>query len=569
MKNWINLLLLVTVAIFSLWCTGDLMRKNDQATILAGAYDLAHGRLQDPESYYQFDKTYVLYGVCAAIFKLQNLFSCEMSPIDAANRGLALVFWSALTILVVRFRTAISAVDLLCIITAPAILLNTMYVNSTVLSSAFLILSACFILHPVRRGGWLGALLFALAVGSRADVILLLPLLLWLSTPFSQIKTFPAGFSKQWTLIVAGIITLISGRIFCSDGASIDPIFNAKMVAGYVAFGFGAAGLLFSIYAIRLTLHAAKSPTWLEKLYGLAGVAAFLLPVIFFLPQLHAPRYFWRGCEAILLLAISRRLPIWTCRPGYILLTIAACLPMVLGINLSSLHRPQLTLTAPTLFPSGDGYYPMGGYAQFLLNMRNANQHPIDHNQVIWTAMQSAKLEFDNHPVLWSPMFGYFKLAASLQGDVAQLYSFSDLSNRPFYAESRSLMRKDPKTPLSSISDVLHQPSRFISPVLHGVGILQFGDGDLNWGRQTRLLNHLFSGNEYRVVTAPDMIPPNRMIWAFSENAFESAQVDPSTGLYYSNDPKSFSGVGLTFAHTVLPSWMSLGSFQGNSPQPK
>ena len=562
MKKTINILLLLAVAGFSLWCTGDLMRKNDQASILAGAYDMAHGRMQNPATYYQFDKTYVLYGVCAAVL---NVFSGVNAPVAVANVSLALIFWLALAVFVVRFRRVLPPLALLCFLTAPAVLLNTLYVNSSVLSSAFLLLSAVFLLQPGSRGGWLAALFFALAVGSRADVILLLPLLLWLITPFPMLGKFPAGFLKHWKIGASGMFALVTGRILCpAAGASIDPIFNWKMVAGYVVFGFGAAGLLFAWQAILLSVQSAKGRSALEKLYGLAGLAAFLLPVIFFLPQLHAPRYFWRGCEAVLLLAVSGRLPEWTSRPVKTLLGLAALLPLFVGVYFPALNQPQVAVARPTLFPSGDGFYPMGGTISFLHRLRTANAHPVDHNQLVWNAVQQADFQFDEQraiKVLHTPMFGYFMLAASLCGGVAEGCNFNGLSSGFFYADSRSLMRDDPKTPIHHLGDILALPSHFVSPVPDGVGVLKFGAGDDRWGRQTRLLNRLFAGSEYRVLTSglPDLY--NRQTVFFSDQPFEKALRDDQTGLYYSGEQVP----GKDCAVSVLPAWMSFRAFKGNA----
>ncbi len=576
MKRWINILLLLTVALISIWCTGDLMRKCDQATILAGACDLAHGRLHDPSVYYQFDKTYFLYGICAALLKLSP---DGVSSVAAANIGLALIFWSALTVFIVHFRKVLPPLVLLCFLTAPAVLLNTLYVNSSVLSSAFLLLSAVFLLKDGSRGGWPAALFFFLAGGTRADVILLLPLLIWLITPLPMIEKFLRGFSKDyktgfknitlfskaWKLLLAGVLALAAGRIFFPvGGAAYDPIFNIKMVAGYTVFGLGAVGLLFALYSVRFAVQTARGRGVLEKFYGLAGLAAFLLPVLFFIPQLHTPRYFWRGCEAVFLLAVSGRLPARTRRPVNILVASAALLPLVLGVRLPALNQPQVAVAQPTLFPSGDGFYPMGGYIPFLIRLRNANENPVDHNQLVWSAVHSAQFDFltdGTLKVLHTPMYGYFMLEASSRGGFARCLPFDRLGSGPFYADSRSLMRDDPKTPLNALPQILALPAHFVSPVSGGIGVLRFGEGSGQWGRQTRLLNRLFKGNEYRIL-APDHRPADaKRAVCFSKNSFAGSEQDSDSGLYYTvGSGLSFPAEGW-FAEPVLPGWMSLQAF--------
>lgn len=561
MKKSINILILLAVAAFSLWCTGDLMRKCDQATILAGAYDLAQGRMHDPSVYYQYDKTYVLYWVCAAVLKL---FPPGSSPIAVTNMGLAITFWSALAVFVVRFRRTLDPLVLLCFLSAPAVLLNTLYVNSSVLSSAFLLLSAAFLLQEKKRGGWLAALFFFLSVGSRADVILLLPLLLWLITPLPAIGKFPAGFSKHWKISAAGVLALVAGRMLSAGaGAAIDPIFNLKMVAGYTVFGFGAAGLLFALYSFLLIAQPAEKHG-LQKLYGLAGLAAFLLPVLFFIPQLHAPRYFWRGCEAVLLLAVSGRLPVWNNRAVKIIIVSAAVLPLVLGVRVPALNRPQPSVMQPTLFPSGDGFYPMGGYVPFLLKLRHATQQPVDHNQMVWSAVHSAQFDFSVEKtidVLFTPMYGYFMLEASLRGGFARCLPYEQLRDRPFYADSRSLMRDDPKDWQGASLQMLEIPAHFVSPVSGGIGVLQFGAGDDRWGKQTRLLTRLFAGNEYRILDLGRVPDAAKQTVCFSGLPFANSERDNASGLYYSSDLKGTVSAGVLYAEAALPGWMSLRAF--------
>ena len=561
MKKSLNILILLAVAAFSLWCTGDLMRKCDQATILAGAYDLAHGRMHDPSAYYQYDKTYVVYWVCAAVLKI---FPAGSSPIAVTNISLAMMFCSALTVFVVRFRRTLDPLVLLCFLTAPAVLLNTLYVNSSVLSSAFLLLSAAFLLQDKKHGGWLAALFFFLSVGSRADAILLLPLLLWLITPFSAIGKFPSGFSNHLKLCAAGVLALVAGRMLSSGaGATIDPFFNLKMVAGYTVFGFGAAGLLFVLYSFRLIAQPAEK-RGLEKLYVFAGLAAFLLPVLFFIPQLHAPRYFWRGCEAVLLLAVSGRLPVWNNRTVKIIIMSAAVLPLVLGVRMPALNRPQPTVLHPTLFPSGDGFYPMGGYAPFLLRLRHAVQQPVDHNQMVWSAVHSAQFDFSAEKtidVLFTPMYGYFMLEASLRGGFARCLPYEQLLGRPFYADSRSLIRTDPKDWQGASVQMLEIPAHFVSPVSGGVGVLRFGSGDDQWGKQARLLTRLFAGNEYRILDLGRVPDAARQTVYFSALPFANSDWDEASGLYYSSDLKGPFSDGIHCAEAALPRWMSLRAF--------
>lgn len=578
MRGRLNILLAISVAAVSLWCTGGLMRKNDQAAIMAGAYDLAHHRMQSPEAYYQVDKTFVLYATCAAVLCVVR----HISPIVACNVAVALVFWIALLAFVYCFRQRLPSLYLLCFLTAPAVLLNTLYVNSSVLSSGFLLLSACLFFRQDRRADWLAAVLFFLAVGSRADILLLLPFVLWLTTPFPRVGKILDGcsngwksglreliaFSKPWKLIAGGGLALLCGRLICQSGGKfIDPIFNGKMVAGYFAFGFGAAGLLFVCDAFRFAGSAFRTRGIFEKLYWLAGLFAFLLPVLFFLPQLHAPRYFWRGSEALLLLAVSGRLPEVNCKMLKVIFCAAALLPLAVGAHFQTLTTPRLSISSPTLFPSGDGSYPMGSYLRFLVRMRNGADEPIDHNQLVWNAARQAHFILDSDrkiPVLRTPMSGYLLLSASLQGRKAVRLSYKRLAGGGFYADSRSFMRDDPKSYQGYMDRLLSDKSLFVSPVDCGIGILRFGVGDFQWGRRTRLLNSLFFGNEYRLYHAAD-VPENEhlSVW-FVPASFPEAQYDAASGLYWSRTrPENYAEADVICAQAVLPSWMTIQSFMG------
>lgn len=552
------------------------MRKCDQATILAGANDLAHGRMHDPSVYYQFDKTYILYAVCAAVLKI---LPDGADPVATSNIALSLVFWSAMAAFVVRFRSALEPAVLLGFLFAPAVLLNTLYVNSSVLSSAFLLFSALFFLDRERPNGWAGAAFFFLATGSRADTVLLLPLFVWLMTPFSEVEQFLmavsrdwkaglrriAEFSNVWKICLAAVFALMAGRIIGRGGGVVfDPIFNWKMLAGYTVFGFGAAGLLFVFAAAGLAVQACKGRGAIKKIYDLAGLAAFLLPVLFFLPQLHAPRYFWRGCEAVLLLSVSGRISLWPPKTLKAAVCAAAVLPLVVGAHFPSWMHLRLTILRPELFPSGDGYYPMGGYLPFMLRLRGTSEFPLDHNQMVWSAVRSAHFEFSADKtvdVMFTPMYGYFMLEASLRDGFARCRSYTELSNRCFYADSRSLMRDDPKNPIQDLPQILSLPVHFVSPVSGGTGVLQFGQGDFRWGRRTQLLNRLFAGNEYRLLNPGARPDADRKTVCFSELFFDGSEQDAVSGFYYSVGIRQDVPDWVYCAQSVLPEWMSLKAF--------
>ena len=589
----------VVMAAVSWWSTGDLLRKNDQASILAGAHDWARGERQAWSRYYQFDKTYVVYAVAAAVLKANRVLDLEWDPVCLANRALASAFWLALFVFTGRYRASLSPPALLAVLTAPAVLFNTQYVNSSVLSSAFLLL--CFVALPRPeeerpRPVWPAALWFFLATGARADAVLLLPLVVWLLTPFPMLGKTASFFSKAWkrgrqnvptsgteavtswrevgrlwrvpgALVAAALAALVLGRVWSdAPGTALDPFFNRRMAAGYLVFGFGAAGLYYVWQALALGLRIRRADGGWARGYALAGLLAFLLPVVFFLPQLHAPRYFWRGCEAVLLLAVwwpdllrTGWLGRW-CRP---LVVLAAVVPLGFGLYLPTPDSPRWTRGEATRFPSGDGHYPMGAYGAFLGAMRRGSEVPIDHNQRVWRAVQSAEFRpaaDGSVPVLATPMYGYFLLGASLQGLWADCGSYDRLAGRPFYMDSRTLMRRDVKFSLRERESILDSPIEVVSEDIEGIAVLRVGRGDQRWGQQTRLLNRLFEGNEYRVGGLTARTPADRTMLWFGPDYFSWAQQDEATGWYYRSSPAT--GHNVRKAWSALPAWMTVQSFQ-------
>jgi hypothetical protein len=353
-------------------------------------------------------------------------------------------------------------------------------------------------------------------------------------------------------------------------GIALDPFFNLKMVAGYTVFGFGAASAVFVWQALRLLKRAARAPSSLEALYRSAGLCAFLLPVLFFLPQLHSPRYFWRGCEAILFVAVSGCLPPVSrlvARSLSVVFCAWALIPLFIGIQMPVFGHPRLALHDAERFPSGDGHYPMGATLSFMTQLRVSSQFPVDHNQLVWRALQTAELDESGEDVLYvlyTPMSGHFMLQASLEGRKAFRGALSVLpADRPFYADSRSLMRLDPKGPSMTASELFNLPARRVSDELQGVVILQLGQGDSAWSDRAALLNRLMAGNEYRLVDSKPLLRSNRMVFSLSEHPFPGAALDERSGLYFRRGIDSFGDGSLFYAEAVLPGWMSMRAFSG------
>lgn len=580
--KWIAYLLVAVFAVLSLSCLGELVRKNDQVAILSGAIDLSRGHVQSWANYYQYDKCYVLYWVLAGVFKLTR----SLSPVVVGNAFVCLFFWGALFFFV-RRQPRVSRVALLACCCAPAILFNAVYVNSSVFASAFLLIAVVLLSGHGRSVGVAAGLSLFAATGSRIDIVLLLPFLIWHFMPASFFGARMFRWKKVWLIGLSALAALGLGLAQRETATiMVDPLFNLKVLAGYTAFGFGAMSLLY-VAAMVVLLSAAVRVRG-HRLFYLGGAIALLVPVLFYLGQLHTPRYFFRACEATLLFFCSRRGRVlfgafgW--RKPVRVITCAGCvLPLVLGLNLDDIRRPQLTLRNATCFPSGDGYYPMGAYLHFMTRLKRANREPIDHNQLVWAAVKSADLDFKAGPVpvLWSPMFGYFMLRASLENGVADCRGFSHWGEQSFYAETRTWMRADPKFGQEGMAALLDVPSTSVSEEAGGVEVRRFGAGESEWGNRVDFLNRIFSGNEYRIYGADQFsnLPAiNGVFFSKSRKSLLSvlpnhAEIKDFCGFYYArvavNEIKpGVEASSVMVATAVRPDWMSIQSFGGRNGTP-
>ncbi|MFC1468035.1 hypothetical protein ACFLQY_05060 [Verrucomicrobiota bacterium] len=414
---------------------------------------------------------------------------------------------------------------------------------------------------------------------------MLLPFLIWNFMPASFFGARMFRWKRLWVLLFFPLAALVLG-LAQRETATVmtDPIFNLRVFAGYTVFGLGAMSLLYLCAVILTLVVVLRQSQWGKRLFYFGGAFAILLPLLFYVGQLHTPRYFFRVCEVALIFFCTRRgrvlLDSFSWRKPVMVLCCAGCLiPMVLGVDLDQISRPKLTFSNATCFPSGDGYYPMGSYLDFLFQMKNAEEEPIDHNQMIWRAVQTAELKFEDGPVpvLWSPMFGYFMLRASLEDGVAECKPLSHWAGKSFYAETRTWMRLDPKFGQVGRSELLRTLSEPVSRDLGGIEVRRFGRGDDGWAERTRFLNRLFAGNEYRVYNVDDfsvdqLAGPRRVV-LFSKK-IKSLQgvlsIDHEVGklgaFYYALlDSREISvvddGDHVMVAVAVFPDWMSVQAF--------
>jgi hypothetical protein len=170
-------------------------------------------------------------------------------------------------------------------------------------------------------------------------------------------------------------------------------------------------------------------------------------------------------------------------------------------------------VSQPTLFPTGDGFHPMGAIGSFLHFVATTPGHIVDHNQALWLSASQAELHPDGTgrvPVLEAPMQNYLQLSAEIQG----LESYLVTEEAPFYyTDTRDLLRvfREPSglLPLDRLwlSATLHVLP--VAPVFVGNGIVRadrVGAPDPAW-RQRWALARAFGGNEYRVLPPSALSP--------------------------------------------------------------
>ena len=333
-----------------------------------------------------------------------------------------------------------------------------------------------------------------------------------------------------------------------------DDFFNLQVLIGYIVFGFGALFILYILAAALLISMSVKCRGFTRKLFYIGGAVSILLPFVFYTWQLHSFRYFIRATEVALIFLCSRRARVlfgslrWE-KPILAITALGCIFPICLGFNIDeSVKKPKLTIFNPTYFPSSDGLYPMGSYLYFMMRLKNSVEYPIDHNQLVWNAINSANLDFENGPIciLNSPMIAYFELKARLEnGEIKGFSEWSECRGK-FVTESRTWMRFDPKFDLGNYDGLLKIPSRSISDNFAGVEIREFGVGDFVWAKQTRFLSEIFKGNEYRI---------------YKIGCHKELLHSPYAIL--GRRTHSFGENGEFIAISVLPKWMSFQMFNG------
>jgi hypothetical protein len=435
----------------------DLLHESDQAAVVGGAVRLANGMSSfRGADFYNYDKLFLSYWLLAAVFRAPGFLLGKWGPVTISNAISSAAFALAAGVAIARARCGpAQAARVLAVLLAPAFLVHAPFFAAASLSVAALVVAFTLLERP-RRTGYQNAIasvaVFA-AVGTRADAVLALPFVVWLTfwpqgRPFALLRR-----PLFYALISGALLALIVGRVVAGATSTtvFAPVFVPKIVAAYAAFGLGGAALIIPLIAAVLGWRGFMVRNGWRRVSALVGTALFLLPLAFYLPQLFSTRYWFLGLGCALMFLLSRRgaallrvAPPRLLRAVTAAALVTALLLMFVGIRLPFPTRPRLTLNSPTRFPSADGLVPMGNYLGILFG-RDARGEPLiaDHNQAIWKASESVVFTPDESgkvPVLVTPMREILRLRLATRGwNVHPLDE--DQPAQPCYADLRSLIK--------------------------------------------------------------------------------------------------------------------------------
>ena len=444
-KSLLLLVAAVTIACNAFWL-GPVMRESDQGSILFGVVRMTEGSdslLNNP--HYNYDKQFVTYWLLAAI----RLIWPDADVVLLGNILSFTVFWAGIIWFLCRSRITsfmqVSAV--IAALFSPILLLLSPYLSSAFVSAGLLLGAwSTWRLPAAGSGSLLAAFMLTfLAVGARADALLLLPWLAWCSLPAGAVSRL-IFHRKVLLMIAAGATALIFGQ-FAYSGERVAwhlPFFFPKLYAGYIVFGLGAAGLVAVWILFRLigvTVCRLRRRRAHAAFYALGGVA-FLLPVTYYAFQMFSPRYWLLPVCGALGGALMRRSARLLDSPYCATICIIGALaPLFAGIHLPFPDTPKITFGPATVYPTSDGFQPMGALLHYKLAAHHAPQGVLDHNQATWLAAREAHYETDASgrvPVLEFSLRSYVQLAVALQGKTPVIVQ----ADAPFfYSDTRDLLR--------------------------------------------------------------------------------------------------------------------------------
>lgn len=442
------------VSLAAVLATGSLMRETDQASLVEGAWRIRQGTGISETGFYNYDKQYLSY-ILPAFFLHDFEGPLDETGIDCLvarlNQVAAGIFLTGLWVFVAgaamgKRKAPPDGTFLIAFLTTPAVLLSVPVSSPAIMSAGFLLVLASLMKRSPGTGNFAACAAFTfLAVGTRADAVLCLPFFCWAEARPGSWKGLVKS-SRGWWMAAGAVLALAVGRLLAGETATtfyhaaLDP----RVAGAYLAFGLGGLILTGFGFATLLGVNLRKRPG-----FRWAGLLFLAMPLLFYGPQLFSPRHLITTAIVILvavtgfrgraLLRLGRRCFPRRVRVWKAAVVVVSLVPLLVGIRLPVPQRPGLTLRQPTLYPSTDGLWPMGGYAGYLVKMTRGK---LDHNQQIWTSAKCDEMRWPEQSplkILETPMRQYLLLAARLRGLTAEQVSIGEAADDPVLADERSL----------------------------------------------------------------------------------------------------------------------------------
>ncbi len=558
----------VTVAwiCLEIWAVGPVMRESDQASLLEGAVQLAVGdKALSGNDSYNYDKQYFSYWVTAAWLKLRSLSADGSMAIVREGNLLAVALFALALLSVVGSQRKWSGVQVAVLygaLFAPVLSFSGMFLSPNMISASFLLVLVVMLRPPTKNGGGgeaagqpspgrvlLVGLLAWAATAARQDALLLMPLLALLTVREDSVRKLVYDPRVQ-AMVIGTVFAIVLGFLL-SDGSTVlpTPFFVLPTFVAFIGGGLGALLLLLFVFA---GTHACR-----RSFYGGLIAAAVLLPLIFYGCMLYTPRHLFLPALAILLtIFFERGCEVWKSigrkRVGQlaIVLTLLGTLgPWIVGVRMAGWRKGTPVTSAATLFPSTDGFWPMGGYGWFFGRLAGGAEEGVDHNQRVWAAWSTvspASIPRGKGVVLSSGLVSYGTFHLALFGvDQARRMEDADFvlfDERTLGKRQRGVNATEGPN-RNSLLSLLERGRLQVVGEAHGERIIlwtpgQPGGGPLNTGVSIKLsLHKYFGGNDFR------LSPWRKANWNTDE-------LEGHRGVIAGRDRESLAGLGRSILQT-------------------
>ncbi|QQL45630.1 hypothetical protein [Sulfuriroseicoccus oceanibius] len=373
------------------------MRESDQASLVDGGLQIARDGDWLGESYYNYSRQYVSYWV-VALGLLPQLDAGIDALVESGNRSAAAVLAFGLAVMASR-RRRWSPVELIVLglaLFCPVWWFSAPLLASNGIAAGFVLLLAV-VLATRRSGGRsaAAAVLTFLAVGARSDVALILPMIVLLAAPVARVPRLMRD-GTTWAMAGSAVLALVVGRLITESPTGMpSTFFDVRLFGAYVVFGLNGLTLAWAVFFLLVVGRA-----WCGRSLWWAGVAvAVLLPWLFYAPLLYSPRHLVvvvAGVLTTLVLPRGRNVwsqvaRVWWARWGVACGVAASLMLSLVGLRMNSMKDIAPVVGESTWYPTADGLWPMGANIPFFVRLAQADERPLDHNQLVWNAWRQVE----------------------------------------------------------------------------------------------------------------------------------------------------------------------------------